>query len=230
MKEIAPGVKNIENRFPQVSQETAIHLSFDVLEENIRDCSDLRCKLLVNKTRLPFITSDSPMVKYNQYLEQREWLGNWTGYPIIGLQIFLPISPCMILLLYDNWTYTIGSKKSKKEHFVEISDIEEIEQLNLLQVINCELVVFFNEHIKENYIRELFRRSKKYNKANESLVQIMKGVSIKGRAKENTGDIISLSTSNSSIQLNIAEFRLTKKAKKQIFDNKLIQIRSTLKR
>jgi hypothetical protein len=62
-----------------------------------RCLDDLGMLLLVNKTGIGFVTSDNPVVQYNQYLEGLN-MGT-TGALRRGLQLFLPLSPNLMLLL-----------------------------------------------------------------------------------------------------------------------------------
>lgn len=220
--------ENVDVKLSHIPLEVAIHMPFNHIADIVTACKDLHCKLLVNKTNTPFITCDNPVVKYNQYLEQRNWFGFWGGYLTIGLQIFLPINPVMTIVIYDSWTYKVGSKN---ENVIEIFDSEEINQLNLLQVLNCDSNIFFNENVTENYIRYLFAKSKNYTKSNQSVVKIEKEIKISSKAElEEMGEIVSLSSTNSKINLHLCKFKLTRNAKKRIFDNKYIQVRPTASR
>lgn len=78
---------------------------------------DLKAKLLkADRPGIPFITTDNPVVLYNQYLE------NWaTGYSSgglaqKGLQIFFPLSPRYCLMLFDPGIYRVGSRKNRSYH------------------------------------------------------------------------------------------------------------------
>ncbi|WP_461622080.1 DUF4238 domain-containing protein, partial [Bradyrhizobium sp. 23AC] len=76
-----------------------------------------------------FITSDHPVVFYNQYAEHRTIRSN-TGLASKGLQIFYPISPYHIIILYDEAIYKIGAKKSTS---VDVTSVSDVQQLNDLQ-------------------------------------------------------------------------------------------------
>ena len=91
---------------------------------------DLDVKILINKSNIPFITSDNPIVKYNQFLEERKWNGSKTGFGLVGLQIFVPLNQYITLIFYDSSIYKIGNRKQIK---IEINRNDEIQQLNLLQ-------------------------------------------------------------------------------------------------
>ena len=67
--------------------------------------SDLKVHL-ARSSRKVFITSDNPIFKYNQYCEGVQHMGV-TGGECKGLQIFVPISPHLHLILYDGTTYRV---------------------------------------------------------------------------------------------------------------------------
>jgi hypothetical protein len=71
---------------------------------------DLHNKLLINKTSVEFITSDHPIVMYNQLLTFRTF-GSNCGVACKGLQIFYPLDPKKVLMLYDGQIYRVGSKR-----------------------------------------------------------------------------------------------------------------------
>ena len=53
---------------------------------------DLNFKLLRNKTQKPFITSDFPVVEYNQFMETQDWFEvSYTCCGWIGQQYFFPL-------------------------------------------------------------------------------------------------------------------------------------------
>ena len=53
---------------------------------------DLALKVLVNRSGTEFITSDAPVVLFNQWCQDIRGMGT-TGLACHGLQIFLPLSP-----------------------------------------------------------------------------------------------------------------------------------------
>ena len=71
---------------------------------------DLEYKLLLNKTDVEFVTSDNPLVLYNQLFSFRKIASN-TGLTQKGLQIFLPISPKSALIFYDPDVYAVGKRR-----------------------------------------------------------------------------------------------------------------------
>ena len=83
-----------------------------------------------------FITSDNPVFKYNQYLEQVRDYGT-DGLGQTGIQIFLPLSPKHMLVTYDKDVYYYVKKQLPSETDIEV--------LNSLQVISANRNLYFND-------------------------------------------------------------------------------------
>lgn len=96
--------------------------------------TDLKYKILVAPEAIDFITSDNPVIYYNQMFEDFDNLGSGLGIASAGLQIFYPISPKTLIIFYDAKAYKIGNKKDKVVHIVNPNDVNEI---NKLQVVNA---------------------------------------------------------------------------------------------
>ncbi len=129
--------------------------------------TDLGFKLLVNNTNVPFITSDNPVVKYNILLEQKKVHGGIVGLGNIGLLMFLPISPDHMIVFYDAGTYAIGTMGND---VFQVQQESVINDLNMLHFLNCDTTLFFDDQIDETYLKELFSKSKQFERANQSIV------------------------------------------------------------
>jgi hypothetical protein len=102
---------------------------------------DLKLKVIQNMSRVPFITSDHPVVFQNQFYDNV--LDNrCRGLASEGLQILLPISSEYMLILYDNVVYKLGSIAT---NFIQVRSECEIEALNGHQWIGAMENVYFPE-------------------------------------------------------------------------------------
>ncbi len=90
---------------------------------------DLECRVLLAPRGTEFITSDNPVVMYNQFMLWRAAVSN-TGIASKGLQIFFPIWPFLTLVMYDRDVYHFGRAKSARVHMASAIDVHE---LNILQ-------------------------------------------------------------------------------------------------
>lgn len=98
---------------------------------------DLKCVLLTNASKLQFITSDAPVVMWNQWCAGVTNRGT-TGLASSGLQVLLPISPSHALVLFDDTRYQLrGGVRSPVA--LEEQDVRELNKLQLLVAENCIL-------------------------------------------------------------------------------------------
>jgi hypothetical protein len=123
--------------------------------------ADLGLHLMVNKSEESLITSDHPVVLYNKYCEGIQGFGT-TGANKTGLQVFLPLSPRHLVLLYDKRIYKVGAKDSLKTEIVSLNDLH---ALNQLQIVNADKIILFSDSPPPGEIAQLAQRSKKYRRA-----------------------------------------------------------------
>ena len=188
---------------------------------------DLKFKLLKNATKNPFITSDYPVVKYNQFMETQNWFKgiNYNGSGWLGQEIFFPINEKYLLIIFDSDIYKVGNKK---ENVVEISDKDSIDSLNILQFLNCTNTVFFNHSASEHYIRSLFENSKRYKKGNQIINYDLKIKSEDGIEDKNS-IVLASTTSNIQTKLKIEKVKIHSKGKFTKVDDMAIQWRPKAK-
>jgi hypothetical protein len=103
---------------------------------------DLQYRLLLAKPGTEFITSDNPVVMYNQLMEF-ERLGSSTGLASKGLQIFFPLSPAHMLHFYDPEVYACEPRRSLA---TVVSTVQDMDQLNALQVVSALENVYYSGH------------------------------------------------------------------------------------
>jgi len=149
-----PLIKEIKLNEVKIIDKNASLMSISTAMDLLPSILDLGSVILVNKTKTPFITSDNPVVKYNQFLEKKKYNFGTTGFGSLGLQFFYPITPSLMIILYDKWIYKIDSK------FITDSSI--VDKFNLLQILNSNEVAYFNNNISDDYIIKLFKKSEKF--------------------------------------------------------------------
>ncbi|GGL64140.1 DUF4238 domain-containing protein [Halocalculus aciditolerans] len=101
--------------------------------------ADLWGTLLVNKTGTELVTSDHPVVRHNPYF-LGEGHPQEIGLQSRGLQIYCPLTSHHYLLLHDPECYEI---ECSSEGVREIYDTAIINELNKLQIVNCDNNVFY---------------------------------------------------------------------------------------
>jgi hypothetical protein len=203
------------------NQEQAIKIVLQQIAVATAVCNDLKLKILINRSSTPFIISDNPLIKYNQFLEQRKWPLSVTGYASIGLQLLLPVDPFTMLLFYDEHTYKIGDRKKTS---LEINKSSDVDQLNLLHFLNCDSLIFANENVTEFYLKKLFNESKKFPKANKPKSRLMP-LEIQTADQKIQDKVIHQTTTDCKINLNIERITITKKAKEYKLSTRAVQMR-----
>ncbi len=119
---------------------------------------DLRAKLLYARPPVCFITSDNPVVRYNQFLESRRPFLNNVGLFTKGLQLFFPLSPELSLVLYDSRVYRVGKKSDGETIHTSETDVD---SLNSLQMMSAGSTVYCTQSTDERCLRNLLRSCKR---------------------------------------------------------------------
>lgn len=195
--EFASGIR--EDEFPLSS------LTLDALHSAVLAMPlvfDLNYKIFVNSTNIPFITSDHPVILYNQFLKNRRQGDGNIGFACKGLQILLPLSPRYLIVFFDGGVYKVGSKKNL---FVSLGSNSDIESLNFLQCINANQNLYFNQDVSEPQIRKL---------ANKSLV-FRKDLSVGVEEISYNGEYLvsQVCTPEINLKVNLPSIHLVKAAK-----------------
>lgn len=96
--------------------------------------------MYVNKTEIPFYTSDDPVVniphKHDRFL-------SYGGLSSEGIEILFPISPNLLLGMYHLDTYK-NSLTDRK--YIAVNEREWIDYFNRAQVIHCQRCIFSIEN------------------------------------------------------------------------------------
>jgi len=217
-----------EKFVPTVSHDDMVKLSLSNALEMCKIILDLDYKILVNKTSTPFITSDFPVVKYNQFLENKKWPHSKSGFGSVGLQIFIPLCSEIVLVLYDKDIYKLGDKKKQVNI---VGNVEDVDALNILQFLNCIDTVFFNDKASEAYIRTIEIRSKRYYRANQTRSEM--GYLIRenddiNRQTVESGykNFMQIKKTDCEIDLKIDGLKLHSKGKNHELTDRMVQLRS----
>ncbi|MFU1859872.1 DUF4238 domain-containing protein [Sphingobacterium sp. NGMCC 1.201703] len=149
---------------PEMEKEESLHLNLKNLFDLCRLMLDLEVKLILNNTQMPFIASDFPIALYNSYLERMKWPFGKTGFGAKGLQIFIPISPTLLICIFDPQIYKVGTRKANK---IILSNEKDVIQFNALQYLNCIQNLYFDENLNDHMLSKIINYSSKFKRANE---------------------------------------------------------------
>ncbi len=119
--------------------------------------SDLNPVLIKNNSNIQFITSDCPVIRYNQMFIQRNYKKKY-GWGNFGVQCFLPLSPRLCLCLFDQAIY----KCKTKNDIIEINGADQINNLNKLFLYNANNSIYFNNSERDWVIERLVKTKKRH--------------------------------------------------------------------
>jgi len=117
-----------------------IGASLGLAAKNIRYLLDLELVVIKNESETEFITSDAPVIFFNQWCQDVTGRGT-IGFLQSGLQIILPLSPRFLVLLYDRSVYKVGTRK---ENLVVVKREDDVTQINTLQLLTAEENLFYS--------------------------------------------------------------------------------------
>ena len=167
---------------------------------------DLNYKLLVNRTGIEFVTSDNPVVLYNQLFSFRDRrIGSCCGLAYKGLQIFFPIGPNAVLVFFDAGVYSVGKRRSLIVDVCLERDVYEINTLQMCSALNC---VYFCDH--ELDIDALHRKASGFRRQNKATFKCFPQVKTENGSRE----LVAISNTDVRTNLDLTFSRVTKSAKK----------------
>jgi hypothetical protein len=132
---VDPWQYGIRSRYP-----VAIPLS--VAAQRAPIAMQLGLHVFVNETPEEIITNDNPVIAHNQFCEGINYRGV-LGWNCAGIQIFLPVSPRHLLLLYDAQVYALDTKHGCRTS--RIVDVAEIRTINAFQIVTARENIYFRD-------------------------------------------------------------------------------------
>jgi len=110
---------------------------------------DLRIVLIENFTRRDFIMSDNPSIITNRWHLQRQGMSNF-GLGSAGAMAFLPISPRIVAMLYDDGVYSVA----RSGLWIKTSKERDVLAVNEHQFLQCDKTVYFSSWDEVELIRQ----------------------------------------------------------------------------
>jgi len=118
----------------------ALAFTLRMFPDLTKTLADLRMAVIVADPKIRFVTSDNPVFIYNQYCEGGPRGIGTLGFAMAGFQLFLPLSPDVLLLLFDGDVYKVGQRGSE---VVACKSARDAAILNGMQVLGAERNLLF---------------------------------------------------------------------------------------
>jgi hypothetical protein len=124
-----------------VTAKQAVQMAMRIFADSMSLVDDLKVKLVRNRTKTDFITSDNPSIHTNRWhLQSPKARGHSPGISNAGIILLLPLTPRFLCLIYDGDVYTVDHNN----HWVDVGRADDVESLNDHQFLNCQSNVYFS--------------------------------------------------------------------------------------
>ena len=163
---------------------------------------DLKAHLVVSPNE-EFLTSDNPVFRYNQYCECVQYQGV-LGDLSKGLQIFLPLSPRFLLILYDGKVYE--PRLLSKLRRISKANLADMASLNHMQLLGAEKNIYFSSWDQIEMIRRLLPETNALRDRDTSVVQEF------GQDNDPDSSLVHAFQRLTNISLHLSFLRIRKKA------------------
>jgi hypothetical protein len=114
------------------------------------------------------VTSDNPVFRYNQYCEGIKHIGV-TGTTLRGFQMYFPLSPRLLLLLFDTWVYKVGSRRGRGPVRATAADVA---RLNSVQFVAAATNIYFSEWGMARDLKSAFHSVRQIRRRNKPRINV----------------------------------------------------------
>ena len=166
-----PDGRNVLNLFDRfkVTHEAPLALPMLQALTGVDLILDLEVVIIENKSEKGFIVSDHPIVHDNRRFKDEidEFL---VGLQSRGLQIFVPISDEIQILLYDSAAYHVKYTDKQKRRVTTMSE-RVVTELNDVQMISASENIMYREEGQEQKFQEAQERLAEYIEAETTIFE-----------------------------------------------------------
>ena len=133
---------------------------FEIYIKDIDKIKDLEVCIVKNTTKKEFISSDNPSVLTNKlYFSHKNVKFVSFGFGSAGALFFLPLTPKLLLVVYDSDVYSLPKEKG----FHKIKSESDVDAVNYFQVMNCNNNVYMRDSGCLDDIRKIILETEKIN-------------------------------------------------------------------
>lgn len=137
----------------KLSIKEAVQIAMQAFSQEMHILGDLKVCLLRNRTSLPFITSDDPVVIANRwYKEEPRARFKSPGLLSSGTSMFLPLSTRVMCIAYDGDIYSIPHQNG----WTDVKREQDVNAFNELQFLNACTNVYFRDWCDRDWVHGSF--------------------------------------------------------------------------
>ncbi|HFK2923096.1 TPA: DUF4238 domain-containing protein [Aeromonas hydrophila] len=170
------------------------------VEKEYDKIADLDAVFLSNLTPYPFFFGDTPVSRFNISLQNLRC--SQRGNMHHGIIIYYPISSTLGFLMYDRSAYRLLSDNL---NIVYLSEKEDIDNLNRLQIHHATNSIYFKEMSDHDYVKSLWHNEKESFSYIPSKIELCEEITIDGYLTGRKISTLVESEINLRIQLSFLE-------------------------
>lgn len=144
-----------------VTHEMALQLALAALRDSIEGTAHLRTAIVLNRTAIPFFTSDDPVVYTNRFHLQKDVLGG-AGLGSPGAMLVMPLTPRLLLLSFDPAIYRVEKQLGALGVVDRASDVA---AFNYLQAVCGHANLYFRDWNERALVASTYKMAKPRRRA-----------------------------------------------------------------
>ncbi|MBK1870161.1 DUF4238 domain-containing protein [Taklimakanibacter albus] len=139
-----------------VTHEMALQLALSAFRNSIESTAHLQTRIVLNRTVMPFFTSDDPVVYTNRFHLQKNVLGG-AGIGSPGAMLLMPLTPRFLLLSFDPAIYRLEKLLGKLGVIDRVSDVA---AFNDLQAVRGHANLYFRDWNDRALVASMYEKAK----------------------------------------------------------------------
>ncbi|RKQ70271.1 DUF4238 domain-containing protein [Oceanibaculum indicum] len=144
-----------------VTHEMALHLAFHAFNTSIGNTTHLETRIILNRTTMPFFTSDDPVIHTNRFHLQKDVLGG-AGLSSPGVMLLMPLTPELLLMSFDPAIYQL---KKRLGEIGIVDRVADVAAFNDLQAVRCHANLYFRDWKDEGLVASTYHSTKSRRRA-----------------------------------------------------------------
>lgn len=144
-----------------MTHEMALHLALYAFRNSVGSTAHLRTRIILNRTAVPFFTSDDPVVYTNRFHLQKDVLAG-AGLRNPGAMLLMPLTPQLLLLSFDPAIYRLEKRLGELGVIDRVSDVA---AFNDLQAICGHANLYFRDWNDRALVASIYEKAKPRRRA-----------------------------------------------------------------
>jgi hypothetical protein len=145
-----------EHIMPPDTVENIMIASLQMCAQSQPLVTDLKVRIIENKTEVEFVTSDDPAVSTSKWMSQRKGAEGF-GVMSSGFLLMMPLTPKLAVFCYDGLVYTVPSLVGGR---ILIKKSADAEALNELHYLKSAANIYFSTWDFGDHVRERFEKAR----------------------------------------------------------------------